>query len=225
MNEPTTYPRSSRRHPRAVFGRIQIYGQNNPRSYAIRCVLVAFPAVALIPSLTVGAVAFDDWRPLMVVLAVMAVSVLVVGALLVLFMPWFVRRTLGTSTLPPDTDPVDLLEAKRQLRRGGLHESDDVNRAARVVAAQAESKMNSPKTVNIFSSLGALFFGALAVLTYLNSGTSFDFWFRTAFALLFVAYLCFLGPWMKRYRQRARAFAELYDSHRLAGREARVEGV
>lgn len=223
MNEHTAHPRSARRHPRALFGQLQVYAQNNPRAYAVRAVLVLF-LLAVLPPLILCLILLDDGSLLLPVLLGATVPLVVFGALMVLFMPWFVRRTLGTSTLPSDTDPVDLLEAKRQLRRGGLHENDEVNRIARVVATQAEAKINSPKTINILSLLGALAFGTLAVLTYLSTGLTFDFWFRTIFALLFLSYLLFLGPWAKRYRQRARDFAELYDHRRADRHEANQKG-
>lgn len=223
MNEHTTHPRSARRHPRALFGQVQVYAQNNPRAYAVRVSLLVFP-LAVVPPLVICAILVDGWSSLLPLIAVTAVAAGVMCVVMALVMPSFVRRSLGASTLPPDTDPVDLLEAKRQLRRGGLHENEEVNRVARVVAAQAEAKINSPKTINVLSLLGALAFGAIAILTYLGSGPTFDFWFRTGLTLLFVAYLLFLGPWAKRYRQRARDFAKLYDHRRAVPHEAHQKG-
>lgn len=214
MNEHTTHPRSARRHPRALFGRLQVYAQNNPRAYAVRASLVILP-LALLPPLVLCVILLDDWSLMLPMLLSAAVPALVVCALMALFMPRIIRRMLGTSTLSPDTDPADLLEAKRQLRRGGLHEREEVNRAARVVAAQAESKVNSPKTVNIMGLIGAAFFAVLAALTYTAMGANPSFWFQVAVVLVFLSYPLFLGPWVKRYRQRARDFAELYDTRQV----------
>ncbi|MBQ1082164.1 hypothetical protein [Nocardiopsis sp. B62] len=219
MNEHTTHPRSARRHPRALFGQMQVYAQNNPRAYAVR-VMSAVLLMALLPPLVLCVILLDDWTAFVPVLLGAAAPAVVIGALMVWLMPKFLRRTLGTSTLHPDTDPVDLLEAKRQLRRGGLHERDEVNRIARVVAAQAEAKINSPKTVNVLSAVGLVMFGALTIMNYLLSGMDFDFFFTATFTLLFVAYLLFLGPWTKRYRQRARDFARLYDERAAVKEEA-----
>lgn len=211
MNDYTAHPPFRHRHPRALFGRIQIYAQNNPRAYAVRAVLIGFPLFMLPAILLVG-----DWRALLPILAGAAVPLAVTGALLILFTPKFMRKTLGTATLAPDTDPVDLLEAKRQLRRGGLHEREEVNRAARVVAAQAEARINSPKTVNVIGLVAAALTGLLTVLGYLVSGLGSDFWFPAVLTLVFLSYPLLLGPWVRRYRQRARDFAELYDNRRFA---------
>ncbi|MFE1167443.1 hypothetical protein [Nocardiopsis sp. NPDC058789] len=215
MNEPTTHPRSARRHPRALFGRMQVYAQNHPRAYAVRAVSVAL-LVGLLPPFVLCVILLDDWASAVPVLLGAAAPVVIMGTLMVWLMPAFLRRTLGTSTLRPDTDPVDLLEAKRQLRRGGLHERDEVNRVARVLAAQAEARINSPRTVNVVSVVGALLFGALATMSYLLDGAGSDFRLTATFTLLFLAYLLFLGPWTRRYRQRAREFARLYDERETA---------
>lgn len=208
MNEQTTHLRSARRHPRALFSQMQVYAQNNPRGYAVRASLV-IAAAMLLPTVTVFLAVGGDPALLVFPLLGMLVPLVVLCGFLILFM---MRRMLGTSTLPPDTDPVDLLEAKRQLRRGGLHEDESVNRAARVVAAQAEAQVNSPKTINVVSLLGVLLFAGMAVLNYVTEGTGLNFWWQVGMVLLFASYLAFLGPWVKRYRQRARDFAELYDA-------------
>ncbi|MBE1456057.1 hypothetical protein H4W79_000271 [Nocardiopsis terrae] len=213
MNEQTTHPRSAHRHPRALFGRMQVYAQNNPRPYAVRALLVLL-SLAVLPPLVLSVILFDDWSVLMPVLVGAAVPVVVMGVLMVLLMPWFIRRTLGAWTLPPDTEPGHLLEAKRQLRRGGLHGDEDVNRIARVVAAQAEIKINSPRTINVLGLVAALLFGSLTALTYRLSGPGLDFWFQAGITLVFLSYPLLLGPWAKRYRQRARDFAKLYDARR-----------
>ncbi|GAB3732109.1 hypothetical protein [Nocardiopsis nanhaiensis] len=217
MNEHTTHPRSARRHPRALFGQMQIYAQNNPRGYAVRASLV-IAAAMLLPMVTVFLAVGGDPALLVFPLVGMLVPLLVLCGFLILFMPRVMRRMLGTSTLPPDTDPVDLLEAKRQMRRGGLHEDEPVNRAARIVAAQAEAKVNSPKAINAMSLVGALLFAGLAVLNYSIGETGLNFWWQVGMALLFASYLVFLGPWAKRYRQRARDFAELYDARERGAR-------
>ena len=215
MNEQTTHLRSARRHPRALFSQMQVYAQNNPRGYAVRASLV-IAAAMLLPMVTVFLAVGGDPALLVFPLVGMLVPLLVLCGFLILFM---MRRMLGTSTLPPDTDPVDLLEAKRQLRKGGFHEDEPVNRAARIVAAQAEAKVNSPKTINIMSLVGALLFAGLAVLNYAIGETGFNFWWQVGMVLLFASYLVFLGPWAKRYRQRARDFAELYDARERGARE------
>ncbi len=214
MNEHTTRPRSAHRHPRALFARMQIFAQNHPRAYAVRVVLIGFPVLVGPPLLLF--VLTGDGRPYLPVLLGAAFPLVVVGALLILFMPRFLRRSLGTSTLAPDTDPVDLLEAKRQLRGGGLHERDEVNRVARVLAAQAEAKVNSPEAVNVAGLIAALLFAVLATLNFMAVGLSFGVWSQLVMALVFLSYPLFLGPWAKRYRQRARDFAGLYDNHRIA---------
>lgn len=215
MNEHTAHPRSAYRHPRALFGRVQIYAQNNPRAYAVRAVLIGFP-LFMLPPLLFCVLLIGEWRLLLPLLLGLVVPMVVMGALMILLMPKLMRKTLGTSTLASDTDPVDLLEAKRQLRRGGLHEREEVNRVARVLAAQAEAKVNSPKFVNAMGLLGAAVFAPIAALTYVTSGFGFDFWFRAVFALAFLSYPVLLGPWVKRYRERARDFAGLYDNRRIA---------
>lgn len=217
MNEHTTHPPSARRHPRALFGQMQVYAQNHPRAYAARVMSVVL-LLTLLPPLVLCVILLDDWSSFVPVLIGATAPAVIVGALMVWLMPWFLRRTLGTSILRPGTDPVDLLEAKRQLRRGGLHEREEVNRIARVVAAQAEAKINSPRTVNVLSVAGMLMFGALTIVNYALDGLGFDFLFSATFTLLFLAYLLFLGPWTRRYRQRARDFARLHDE-RAADRE------
>ncbi|MEU3015801.1 hypothetical protein ABZ635_00200 [Nocardiopsis sp. NPDC007018] len=219
MNEHTTHPRSARRHPRALFGRMQVYAQNHPRAYAVRASLILFPVVVL-PPLVLCVLVADDWRSAVPALLAGLAPAAVMMALMVWLMPVFLRRTLGTSTLAPGTDPVDLLEAKRQLRRGGLHERDSVNRAARVVAAQAEAGINSPRTVTVISAIGLLLFGTLSVLNLRAHGPGADAVFPLVITLLFLGYVLFLGPWVRRYRQRARDFARLYDEREAARRSA-----
>ncbi|WP_017581426.1 hypothetical protein [Nocardiopsis valliformis] len=218
MNEHTTYLRSARRHPRALFGQVQIYAQNNPRAYAVRAVLIL---LLLLPPAVLFVGRPEDWPQMLLFLRVAAVPVVVVGAVIILLMPWSVRRMLGGSVLPPDTDPVDLLEAKRQLRRGGLHERQEVNRAARLVAAQAEAKINSPQAITVVSLFGLLGFAFITTVTYLAVGPGADFWLAVSLTLLFLVYMLFLRSWVKRYRQRARDFAEAYDARRD---EAEQEG-
>lgn len=219
MNEHTTPPTSAHRHPRALFGRMQIYAQNHPRGYAVRAVFIGFPLLML-PPLLLCTVLIGEWSLLWPMLLGALVPLVIMGAVLIAFMPWFVRRMVGTSTLPPETDPVDLLEAKRQLRRGGLHESDEVNQVARIVAAQAEFKINSPRTLLVVGAIGSVSLAGLALLTYLSQGAGFDFWFRLFLAVLLVVYCLGFLPWVKRYRQRARDFASLYDAHRQERRWA-----
>lgn len=211
MSEHVSPPTSGRRHPRVLVGRLQTYAQNDPRGYAIR----AFPFLLLlslvVPLLVIGASGADrSFFPSLLLTAL--VPTVIMGVLMIAFMPWFVRRMVGTSTIPPDTDPVDLLEGKRQLRKGGLHERDEINRAARIIAAQAEAKMNSPKALTVIGAIGFVFFAGFAVLTYLALGPVFSFWFHALFAGLMAFYVLFLAPWLKRYRQRARDFASLYDA-------------
>ncbi|MBR8744557.1 hypothetical protein [Nocardiopsis sp. MG754419] len=219
MNEHATPPTATRRHPRAVFGRIQIYAQNNPRGYALRLFPLVFLAY-LLPLLLVCLVLLDDWAVALPLMLAAVVPFTVIALIAVILMPRMMRRMLGTATLPPDTDPVDLLEAKRRLRQGGLHEREEVNRVARIVATQVDSKMNSPKTL-VFLGLGAGTLLALwSLLAYLSEGAGADFWFRIVLAVVAVAYTVAFIPVAKRSRQRARDFAALYDSHHKKLREA-----
>lgn len=137
----------------------------------------------------------------------------VMGALLIALLPRLLRHMVGASILPPTTDPVDLVEAKRQLRRGGLHERDEVNRAARIVAAQAEAKAHSPKTLIIMGVVGSVFFAGLALLAYLAEGAGFSFWLQLSLAVFLMIHCLAWVPWAKRYRRRARDFASRYDVH------------
>lgn len=217
MSEHVPPPTSGRRHPRVLIGRIQIYAQNDPRGYAIR----AFPFLLLlslgVPLLVIGASGADrSFFPSLLLCAL--VPSVIMGVTMIAFMPWFVRWTVGTSTISPDTDPDDLLAGKRQLRKGCLHERDQINRAARIIAAQAETKMNSPKALTGIGVIGFVFFTGFAVLTYLALGPVLGFWFHALFAGLMAFYVLFLAPWAKRYRQRARDFAVLYDAHRQESR-------
>ncbi|MER6626036.1 hypothetical protein, partial [Streptomyces sp. NPDC000931] len=68
--------------------------------------------VGLLPPFVLCVILLDDWASAVPVLLGAAAPVVIMGALMVWLMPAFLRRTLGTSTLRPDTDPVDLLEAK-----------------------------------------------------------------------------------------------------------------
>lgn len=104
MNEHTTPPTSAQRHPRALFGRMQIYAQNHPRGYAVRAVFIGFPLLML-PPLVLCAVLIGEWSLLWPMLLGALVPLVIMGAVLIAFMPWFVRRMVGTSTLPPETDP------------------------------------------------------------------------------------------------------------------------
>lgn len=213
MSEHVPPPTSDRRHPRVLFGRLQIYAQNHPRGYAIRI----FPFLLLLPlvvSLLMTGASGADWSLFPPLLLGTLVPTMSVGVLMIVFMPWLVRRMVGNSTISPNTGSVDLLEGKRQLRRGGLHERDEVNRAARSIVAQAEAKINSPKAFTVIGAIGFVFFTGVAVLTYLGLGPVFGFWVHALFAGLMASYVLFLAPWAKRYRQRARDFVALYDPGR-----------
>lgn len=199
------------RNPRVLYGGMEIYAQNNPRGYGLWVTLFTF-GLLLLTLLPVLLVLTDRPLPVLPLLFAFVVPVLVIGGIMVLAMPMLMRRMLGTAVLPPDTDPVHLLEAKRRLRKGGLHENEDVNRVGRILAAQAEGKFRSPKTIYVMGLVGAVLFAGFALSAYLGSGADFDFWFRAVIALFFAVYPFVLAPWVRRYRRRAHEFAEVYDA-------------
>ncbi|WP_017585864.1 hypothetical protein [Nocardiopsis ganjiahuensis] len=96
MNGHTAHPRTARRHPRALFGQMQIHAQNHPRAYAVRAVPVVFPPV-LLPPPVFCVILLDNWSQTVPILLGAVVPVVVLGALMVLFVPWLTRRMPGAS--------------------------------------------------------------------------------------------------------------------------------
>ncbi|GAB3732100.1 hypothetical protein [Nocardiopsis nanhaiensis] len=216
MSEQASTPRTGRRFSDALI-RLQIRNQNEPRRagpwLGLFFGLLLFLGMALGLFVGVGAGADDRPFPFPVLLFVALPGAALGGALFAVLMVVMVKRTVRSNPLPAEADPADVRAARKVFRSGEASGDPEVDRIARILAAQAlRGRLQSPKA--ILYLFGAL--GGLSVLQVVAQYTANDGWTWLAvmyagLAVLFCVYTAVFYPLAVRQRRRIRAFAAAYD--------------
>lgn len=174
--------------------------------------LLLFLAVAL-GFLFASAAPFSP--PLSPSLFTLALIGLITGLVLFLVAFGAAVQPLTGRPLPADADPDDVRVARRVLRTGQLSGRFQVDRIARVIAAQALRREVRPWMAALFGTL----IGGNSLLNAFTQYQSHDGWHWKVVFLLVAGACCLVGtavliPWEGRVIRRIRAFAEAYDARR-----------
>lgn len=227
MSEQAPAPRTGSRFSDALI-RLQIRNQNEPRRagpwLGMLFGLLLFLGMALGLFFGVGAGAHDRPFPLRSLFLVALPGAVLGGVIFAVLMVLLVRRTVRSNPLPVDADPADVRAARKVFRSGEVSGDPEVDRTARILAAQAlEGRFQSPKA--ILYLFGAL--GGLSVLQVVAQYTANDGWtwlaaMHAGLAVLFCVYIAVFYPLAVRQRRRIRAFAAAYDAGPPSGDVPRV---